>query len=113
MNSRSTALLIQLSKYPHVTELAIDCHLEIEAPKNQGLQVVIEDINLRRNPLDNECDDYVWVSSYLMVWSIRLALIILFFFPSSLAEMMMGSSAKNSVVRGSWFPSMIILGKGQ
>lgn len=62
MNSRSTALLIQLSKYPHVTELAIDCHLEIEAPKNQGLQVVVEDINLRRNPLDNECDDYVWVS---------------------------------------------------
>ncbi|KAI9562087.1 hypothetical protein GHT06_013052 [Daphnia sinensis] len=60
MNSRSTALLIQLSKYPHVTELAIDCHLEIEAPKNQGLQVVVEDINLRRNPLDNECDDYVW-----------------------------------------------------
>lgn len=54
--------MIQLSKYPHVTELAIDCHLEIEAPKNQGLQVVVEDINLRRNPLDNECDDYVWVS---------------------------------------------------
>lgn len=79
MNSRSTALLIQLSKYPHVTELAIDCHLEIEAPKNQGLQVVIEDINLRRNPLDNECDDYVWVSCYLMAWSIRLALITLFF----------------------------------
>lgn len=67
MNSRSTALLIQLSKYPHVTELAIDCHLEIEAPKNQGLQVVIEDINLRRNPLDNECDDYVWVGGTWIV----------------------------------------------
>lgn len=66
MNNKNTALLIQLSKYPHVTELAIDCHLEIEAPKNQGLQVIIEDINLRRNPLDNECDDYVWVSLILM-----------------------------------------------
>jgi hypothetical protein len=63
MNSRSSALLIQLSKYPHVSEYAIDCHLEIEAPKNQGLQVIVEDINLRRNSYDGECDDYVWVSS--------------------------------------------------
>ena len=63
MNSRSSALLIQLSKYPHVSEYAIDCHLEIEAPKNQGLQVIVEDINLRRNAFDGECDDYVWVSS--------------------------------------------------
>jgi len=38
----------------------MDCHLEIEAPDNHGLQVIVEDINLRRNPLDNECDDYVW-----------------------------------------------------
>jgi len=60
MNSRSSALLIQLSKYPHVSEYAIDCHLEIEAPKNQGLQVIVEDINLRRNSYDGECDDYVW-----------------------------------------------------
>ena len=55
-------MLIQLSKYPHVSEYAIDCHLEIEAPKNQGLQVIVEDINLRRNAFDGECDDYVWVS---------------------------------------------------
>jgi len=60
MNKRSSPFLIQLSKYPHVTEYAMDCHLEIEAPENHGLQVVIEDINLRRNPLDNKCDDYVW-----------------------------------------------------
>jgi speckle-type POZ protein len=30
--------------------------------ENLSNQVVVEDINLRRNPLDNECDDYVWVS---------------------------------------------------
>ena len=63
MNSRISALLIKLSKYPHVSDFAIDCHLEIKAPTNMGLQVIIEDMNLRRNPLDNECDDYVWVSS--------------------------------------------------
>ena len=62
MNAKSTSLKIHLSKYPYVTSLPMDCHLEIEAPKNQGLQVVVEDINLRRNPLDDQCDDYVWVS---------------------------------------------------
>ena len=67
MNKRNIAFLIQLSKYPHVTEYAMDCHLEIEAPDNHGLQVIIEDINLRRNPLDNECDDYVWVWQLILV----------------------------------------------
>lgn len=102
MSSRSTALLIQLSKYPHVTELAIDCHLEIEAPKNQGLQVVIEDINLRRNPLDNECDDYVWVrGKTIIIFNIKEQGIITSFFNFvySLAGMMMATSAKNCVVK--------------